>query len=481
MINFKPIVYVLGLMLCTLSAAMMFPVGVDIFQGNDDWTTFLGASMLTVFFGVAFLAVSMEERAFNLDVRQAFLLTVMSWTLLPMFASTPFLALGLAPADAFFEAMSGLTTTGATVLTKLDGLPEGVLLWRSILQWIGGVGIVLMAIILLPFLRVGGMQLFRTESSVQAEKIVSRSFTLITNIIWLYVALTLICAIAYAFLGMSRFDAICHAMTTVATAGFSTHDASIGYFNSPGIEWTAITFMLLGALPFVMYIRALQGDVRAPLRDSQVWVFLAFVSLTALSVALWLSHNQERAFFDALRASMFHVTSIITGTGYAAENYGAWGEGALGIFLLLTFVGGCAGSTTGGIKIYRLQIAWKIGRTHLMHLVSPHRVVVPSYNGHRLPADVPFSVLSFLAIYLITVGLVTVALTAIGLDFVTALSSSATAVSNVGPGLGETVGPDGNFSALPQTAKWILSLAMLLGRLELFTVIVVLHPDFWKR
>lgn len=480
MIQLRPIIFVVGLLLGLLAAAMLLPAAIDVYDGNDDWLTFVGAAMATMFFGGMFLAISDSPGEANLDLRQTFLLTVASWLVLPAFAATPFVGLGLSYTDAFFEAMSGVTTTGATVLTQLDGLPRGVLLWRSILQWIGGVGIILMAIILLPFLRVGGMQLFQSESSAQSEKILSRSFDLVVFIIWIYVVLTLCCAVLYFVLGMSGFDAICHAMTTVSTAGFSTHDDSLGFFKSPGIEWTATFFMIAGALPFVLYfhlVRARLGSIR---RDPQALTFLLFIGLASLAVTFWLIEAQDRAFLEALRDSMFHVVSVVTGTGYAVEDYGAWGVGALGFFLLLTFIGGCAGSTTGGIKIYRFQVAWIIGRTHLINLLSPHRVVVASYNGRPLPEDVTFSVLAFLAIYLASVGLVTLALTGIGLDFVTAISSSATAISNVGPGLGPIVGPKGTFAILPASAKWIMSFAMMLGRLELFTVIVVLRPEFWR-
>ena len=480
MIEVRPIIFVIGLLLCVLATAMLLPAAIDIYDGNDDWRTFVGAAMMTLFFGGIFLAISDQQRDGSLDLRQTFLLTVASWLILPAFAATPFVGLGLDYTDAFFEAMSGVTTTGATILTQLDGLPRGVLLWRSILQWIGGVGIIMMAIILLPFLRVGGMQLFQTESSAQSEKVLSRSYDLVVFITWIYLGLTLACALIYFLFGMSGFDAFCHAMTTVSTAGFSTHDDSLGFFKSPAIEWTATFFMLAGALPFVLYFHLLRGRFVSIREDPQALTFLAFISGTTLLVTLWLTEVQDRNLMESLRDSMFHVVSVVTGTGYAVEDYGAWGVGALGFFLLLTFIGGCAGSTTGGIKIYRFQVAWIIGRTHLINLLSPHRVVVPTYNGRRLPEDVPFSVLAFLAIYLVSVGMVTLALTGIGLDFVTAISSSATAISNVGPGLGPIVGPKGTFATLPGSAKWIMSFAMMLGRLELFTVIVVLRPEFWR-
>jgi trk system potassium uptake protein TrkH len=281
--------------------------------------------------------------------------------------------------------------------------------------------------------------------------------------------------------GMSPFDAICHALTTVATAGFSTHDQSFGFFPSPWLQWICIIFMILGSLPFVVFIRMVRGEPSAIWHDEQVRGFCLFLLLVCLGTTLWLnSIRNDVTFFDALRIATFNVTSIVTTTGYATEDYSAWGTTSMGLFFLLMFIGGCSGSTSGGIKIYRFQVARMLTRSHFLHLMSPNRVVTLIYNRRRLPADVPFSVVAFLAIYMTTVGVFTMILAAIGLDLVTSLSAAAAAVGNVGPGLGEIVGPSGNYSSLPETAKWVLSFAMLLGRLELFTVLVLLRPEFWR-
>lgn len=480
MIQSRPILFTLGLLLCVLAAIMVLPAIVDIADGHQGWRVFFASSVFTFFMGGLLLLIAYDDEAMTLGIRQGFLLTALSWVILPAFAAVPFVGLGLPLADAYFEAMSGLTTTGSTVMTGLDRLPRGILLWRALLMGVGGLGIVVMAMIMLPFLRVGGMQLFHTESSERSEKILPRATELVAATISVYVTLMLCAVIVYAFLGMDIFDALCHALTSVSTGGFSTHDKSFGFFQSAPIEWAAICFMILGALPFVVFIKALRGEPTAIWRDAQVRGFLFILTAICVVVTVWLMVERSQPFETALRLAVFNVTSILTTSGFTTDDYTAWGPFAVGLFFLMTFCGGCSGSTTGAIKIYRLQIAALLTRSHLLHLISPNRVVTLSYNGRRLPADVPFSVIAFLAIYMATIGLFTVILAAMGLDFMTAMSSAATAVSNVGPGLGSYVGPSGNFSALPAAAKVVLSFAMVLGRLELFTVFVLLRPEFWR-
>lgn len=467
-------------MLCTIAAAMVFPAMLDLADNNDGWKVFLATSVFTFFVGGLLILASFDDQAVQLGLKEGFVLTTLSWVFIVAFAAIPFVGLGLSYTDAYFEAMSGLTTTGSTVLTQLDNLPRGILLWRALLQGLGGLGIVVMAIIMLPFLRVGGMQLFHTESSDKSEKIMPRAVELTFATAGIYVALIIVCISLYVLFGMTVFDAVCHGLTTVATAGFSTHDASFGFFISPALQWTCIIFMILGALPFVVYIKVLRGNTTSLIADTQVRGFFVFLVAICLILTFWLMGERQLPFFEALRVATFNATSIITTTGYASEDYTLWGPFAVGLFFLLTFVGGCSGSTCGGIKIYRLQIAAMLARNHFLHLISPNRVVTHVYNGRRLPDDVPFSVVAFLAIYMTTVGLFTVALAFMGLDLVTSLSAAAQSVGNVGPGLGEIVGPSGSYASLPQAAKWILCFAMLLGRLELFTVLVLFRREFWR-
>lgn len=480
MLQLRPILFTLGLILCSIAAAMVLPALVDLADGHKDWQVFFTSAIFTLFVGGLLILVAYDERPAVLGVKEGFLLTTLCWVTVGAFSAVPFAGLGLSAADAYFEAMSGLTTTGSTVLTKLDQLPRGILLWRAILQGLGGIGIILTAIIVLPFLRVGGMQLFQTENSDRSEKIMPRASELTLAIAAVYVGLIITCIAVYMALGMTPFDAICHGLATVATAGFSTHDESFGFFRSPALEWACILFMILGALPFVVYVKALRGRPKAFWQDSQIRGFLAVIASLCLIMTLWLIAVRDLDPAMALRMASFSIVSILTTTGFYTADYTQWGPFALGLFFLLMFIGGCAGSSSGGIKIYRLQVTALLTRSHFLHLMSPNRIVTLVYNGKRLPADVPFSVVAFLTIYMSTVGFFTVVLSAMGLDLITAISASAQAVGNVGMGLGDILGPTGNFSILPAAAKWVLSFAMLLGRLELFTVLVLFRIEFWR-
>ncbi|MEM9029227.1 MAG: TrkH family potassium uptake protein [Pseudomonadota bacterium] len=480
MIQIRPILLTIGMMLCALGAFMLLPAVVEFADEGPGWAAFLASAVFTFFIGGLLILVTWEQQPAQLGIKEGFVLTTGTWAALTAFAALPLYGMGLPYVDAFFEAMSGLTTTGATILTQLDDLPRGVLLWRAILQGLGGLGIIVMALIVLPFLRVGGMQLFHTESSERSEKVLPSAVDLVTATAGIYAALLVLCLILYLVFGMPPFDAICHALTTVATAGFSTHSQSFGFYPSPALQWTCIVFMVLGALPFVVFIQMLKGETTVLWRDAQVRGFLFLLATMVAIMTIWLTTERNVEFFEALRRAAFNVTSILTTTGFATEDYTQWGSFAVGLFFLLMFVGGCSGSTAGGIKIYRLQVAGMLSRSHFLHLMSPNRVVTLTYNDRRLPVDVPFSIVAFLAIYMTTVGLFTVILSAMGLDLVTALSSAASAVGNVGPGLGDQVGPAGSYAPLPVMAKWVLSFAMLLGRLELFTVLVLLRPEFWR-
>jgi len=478
--NFRPIYLVVGALLLALATLMALPALIDIATASPEWHAFAAAAFITGFSGGALVLLG-QDRKVQFGIREAFLLTNACWIATAGFAALPLaFRSDLSYVDAFFETISGLTTTGSTVLVGLDQMPRGLLFWRSLLQWIGGVGIVLMAILILPFLRVGGMQLFRAESSDRSEKVVPRPVQLAARIGWIYLALTMACAAAYALAGMSPFDAINHAMTTLSTGGYSTHDASLGYFRQPSVHWIATAFMALGALPFVLYINAVRGNWHSLWRDQQVRAF--FRLLLAVSVLLagwrWLAGNES--FLTAFRLAAFNVTSIITTTGYATADYGAWGAFPVGLFLLLTFVGGCTGSTSGAVKVFRFQVLFLMAHEQLRRLLLPHGSFPRRYNGAHVPDDIIPSVLAFLAAYMIAVFMLTLGLGYYGLDLVTSFSGAATAIANVGPGLGPIIGPTGNFASLPDGAKWLLSLGMLLGRLELFTVLVIFLPTFWR-
>lgn len=481
MLDFRPIFFVLGIFLSTLAVAMMLPAMVDAAVDNPDWEVFAMSAGFTLFVGVT-LILTTRTNATLLNVRQAFIMTTLAWVVLSGFGALPlaFADLKLSYTDAYFEAMSALSTTGSTVLVGLDFAPPGILLWRSILQWLGGIGVVVMAVSVLPILQVGGMQIFRMEFAERLEKALPRAAQIGAWISIIYLALTMTCAALYNWAGMSGFDAINHAMTTVATGGHSTHDASIGVFDDPWIEIIATIFMILGSLPFLLYFQAVRNDWRPLLTDTQVRAFFIILGAATALVAYNVMTQHEQSIWLALRHSVFNVTSIMTGTGYATTDYSAWGAFANPIFFVVMFIGGCAGSTTCGIKIFRVQVLFETTMVQLKRLLRPHGVFIAYYNRKPIPETVSESVMAFFFLFGVIFALLATVLGVMGLDFITATSSAATALANVGPGLGPVVGPSGNFATLPDGAKWIMSLGMLLGRLEIFTVLVLFTPTFWK-
>jgi len=481
MMDYRPIVLVVGILLAILAIVMGVPAAVDLIAGHADWQVFAVAAGVTLFVGVA-MALTSNAGGAHLSVRQAFVMTTVSWIALTFFAALPFAfsELELSFTDAVFEAMSGLTTTGSTIIVGLDTIPPGILAWRALLQWVGGIGIIVMAVAILPLLKVGGMQLFRMESSDQSEKALPRAAQIATAIAVIYVILTGIWAGLYWLAGMSGFDAVAHAMTTIATGGFSTHDASLGYFDSAAIHYIATGGMIIGALPFVLYLKTLRGDWRALPSDTQVQWFLVFVAGIIIVTAGWLWVEGGRSSLDSIRLASFNIVSIITGTGYATDDFGRWGGFALPIFFFIMFVGGCAGSTTCGIKVFRFQILYAATRMQIRHLLQPHGVFIPYYNRRPISEEIILSVLGFFFMWFFTFCVLAAGLGLLGLDFITAFSSAATAIANVGPGLGPIVGPAGSFAPLPDAAKWMMIGGMLLGRLELFTVIVLFSRTFWR-
>ncbi len=472
---------VLGGLLIGLALMMTPPCLLDQFSGPRNASYFLVAIAASVIVGAILLLLSASSEAFEVSRRQAFLITGLSWTVLPVFGAIPFLGVeGVTYAGAYFEMTSGLTTSGATVITGLEQQARGILLWRALAQFAGGIGIVALGIIILPFLKVAGMQLFKTESSDSSEKVFARGLDLARWIAAVFFGLTALCAVVYAALGMSGFDAVTHAMTTVATGGFANYDASFGHFESPAIEWAAVVFMIAGGLPFVAFIRSIRGRPLALFADIQARAFVMFLAAASLIIATHLSWTNAAAFGEAVRLATFNVVSIVTTTGFSTADYQLWGPFAVVAFFFLTFVGGCSGSTAGGIKIYRGQILWKLATAHLTRLVSPSHVVVLNYGTRRVDDEAAFAILTFFVAMLISMVASTLALSAIGLDFVTAISGSAAAWSNVGPGLGPIIGPAGNYSTIPDAALWVLSSMMLLGRLEFFTLLVLVTPAFWR-
>ena len=477
--NFRPVLFVVGMMLMALAIAMLVPALASHADEHVLRFPFLISAAATAAVGGASIIVGWDRRD-RINIREAFLTTATAWAMACLAGALPMYTAGqVSFTDAMFESMSGLTTTGSSIFPSVENLPVGILLWRSILNWIGGIGVIGMAIMIMPFLRVGGMQLFRAESSDRSQKIVARPLQLSLSLFWIYFVLTVMCGFAYWAGGMSPFDAVNHAMATLATGGFSTHDASFGYYPGHGVKWVGVIFMALGSLPFVLFIKAMKGDWSSLVRDQQVQGFLILLIIATSLMTLWLWHGSiplDAAFTHAA----FNVASIISTTGFASGDYTLWGTFPAGLFFLLTFLGGCTGSTAGAIKMFRIQIMLLVAHEQVRRLILPNLLFSRTYNEEPVTDEVLRSVIAFVFAYIAAVGLVALGLASFGLDLVTSLSGAATAIGNVGPGLGPIIGPYGNFSSLPDGAKWLLVLGMLLGRLEFFTVLVIFTRTFWR-
>ncbi len=481
MIDLRPVGYVIGLLVAILGATMLLPMLADLIEGRAHWPVFLESAVITILTG-GLIAISCSNGVKQgLSIQQTFLLTTSVWVALPLFGAMPFMmgATDLSFTDAFFEAMSGLTTTGSTVLSGLDTLPRGILLWRGILQWLGGIGIIVVAMVFLPELRVGGMQIFRSEAFETMGKILPRAAQIASRISVIYVVITAACMLCYLILGMTFFDALVHALTTVSTGGFSNYDASFGTFSGPP-EYVASVFMILAALPFVRYVQLINGNTTAIWRDSQIRAFLGTILVLVLVMWFELQRIFPNHWEQSFREALFNITSIISGTGYASVDYMSWGPLLITLFFFIGLIGGCAGSTACSVKIFRYQLLFASIRAQLQRIRSPHGVFTPRYEGRVVPADVLSSVMSFFVFFVVTLGVVSWLLALTGLDFTTAVSGAATALGNIGPGLGDIIGPAGNFASLNDAAKWVLSIAMLIGRLELMAVYVIVTVQFWR-
>ena len=476
----KTVFFIAGILVVILGVFMMIPYAVQLIYGENN-NSFLSSSTITIFIGILTILINLKKDN-QLNLQQTFLFSVLAWVSIATFGSLPFMfsSLKLSFSDAFFESMSGITTTGSTVILDLDSSPKSILIWRAIMQWLGGIGIIVMATTVLPLLKVGGMQLFKTDSS-GSEKILPKTIEVATTIIAIYVILTFACGLIYWLQGMSMFDSIAHSFTTLATGGFSTHNESIGYFENPGIEITATLFIILGSIPFIAYLKFIKGNRRIFFQDFQIkgFVYLLLISILIMFAYLFIN-NSHNSFLDNLRISSFNVLSILSGTGYVTDDFGLWGEFPLIFFIFLMFVGGCAGSTTCGIKVFRLQILVLFIKNQIRKLIYPNRVLVLNYNNQKIEDSFINSVIVFIFSYLFLFLIIAMLLSITGLDFLSAVSGAATSISNVGPGLGEMIGPNGNFSEVSNISKWILSFAMLLGRLEIFAVLVLFLPSFWR-
>ena len=481
MSNYKTVFFTLGILQIILGISMIFPIITQIIFGELN-SSFISASLITIIFGTLFLLSNLDQDK-KLNLQHAFLLTALSWISVAIFGSLPFIFsdLNLSITDSFFESMSGITTTGSTIITDLNSTPKAILLWRAILQWLGGIGIIVMAITLMPIMNVGGMQLLKISSTDGSEKILPKTKEISIRLIIIYIALTFLCALFYKIFGMKFFDSLTHSMTTIATGGFSNYNDSIGHFNNFKIEMTSMIFIILGSIPFIAYIKYLSGTKNIFITDTQIKSFIKIIFFSILILFLYLVIFNKSFSEISLRSISFNVISILTGTGYVTQNFDSWGNFPLIYFLILMFIGGCAGSTTCGIKIFRVQILYLFIKNQLKKIIYPRGIFIIKYDNNNVNEKFMASIISFIYLYIVIFFVIAALLSLSGLDFTTSISGAATSISNVGPGLGELIGPNGNFSQLPNFSKWVLSFGMILGRLELFAILVLFLPSFWQK
>ncbi len=482
MFDFRPAGHVIGRLVLGLGLVMFVPTFLDWFDGHGNWLALGQSALITIVAGSAMTLACANSAGTGISLQQAFVMTTGIWTVLPLFGALPFV-LGSTESgftDAFFEAMSGMTTTGATVLSGLDSLPRGILLWRGILQWFGGIGIIVVALVVLPQLRVGGMQIFRTEGVDNLGNILPRAAETSRSVAWVYLMLTVMCAVSYQWSGLGEFDAVVLAMTTVATGGFANTDASFRNLGA-GPEYVAMLFMLLASLPFIRYMQLFRGRAGPFFKDSQIHAFLLIAIGIVAILTVWQLAMTQAGNETAFRKAAFNGISILTGTGYVSDDYGQWGGFAIAMFFFIGLIGGCAGSTSCSIKIFRYQLLFSLVVTQIRRLHSPHGVFVPKYAHRKVGEDVITSVMSFFFLFMLSLAVIAIALGMTGLDMTTSMSGAVAALANIGPGLGSIIGPTGNYAGINDTAKWILAAGMLVGRLELMVVFALFTTEFWRR
>ena len=478
----RSVLYIIGILISTLGCTMSVPSIIDLMAKNSDWSVFASTGLIIFFLG-ATIALACRNKKLQIGTKETFLLTFLAWMFLCGISALPFYlsSIDLSYTDAFFEATSGLTTTGSTILVNIENSTSGILIWRSLLQWLGGIGIIVMAVAALPLLPISGLQIFFSEQVERPDQIKERVKSLASSIILVYFFLTVAWTIMLNIAGMSLFDSICHAMTTIATGGYSTKNESIAHFQNIFIEVIIILGMILASLPFILYVRKISNGKIAIFKDQQVRLFLFFILFAIVIISFWLHLNKDIPLTYAFRISSFNTISIITGTGYSTEDFTLWGSFAISFLFILMFIGGCTGSTTGGLKIYRILIVGKIIYQQLKKIIRPHQVIKITYAKASIDERTILSILALTFLFIISTFLAAVLLCMTGLSPATSLSAAATAIAVVGPGLTTEIGPSGNFSLLTDTAKWILAISMIIGRIEFFTLIVLLAPSFWRR
>jgi len=481
--DFRPVVHILGLLLVVLGLTMLVPMAVELAVGAQSWRLFLTSAFITALTGLALALATANSLGASLTLRQSFLLTTLTWVVLPAFGALP-LWLGEAAfdlTDAMFEAMSGMTTTGTTVMVGLDDKSAGILLWRSILQWLGGLGIIIVALIFLPVMKVGGMQHFRSEGFDTMGKVLPRATDIAVMLLQIYIGLTIVGAIAYVLTGMGPFDAINHSLTTIATGGYSTSDASMANFP-PAAQYAGTVLMWLAGLPFIRYVQMINGSVKPLFQDVQVRAYLRWTLYAIGMIALYRfwqgqgEHGIERL----LRESAFNTVSLFSGTGYGTADVSSWGGFPLLVVIVVGFIGACTASTGCAIKVFRFLVLFEAIRSQLQQLVHPNRVAQVHIDGRRLDAEVIASVIVMFTAFVLGFGVLTILLSLSGLEMRTAITAAWTSICNIGPVFGHGVGASGAVDGFSDPVKWLMIAGMLLGRLEMVAVLVLFLPRFWR-
>ncbi|MFT6849277.1 MAG: trk system potassium uptake protein TrkH [Sphingobacteriales bacterium] len=481
--NYKLILTLMGLLLIINGGFMLLALPFSFYYGEGTWVNILTAGLITALSGVLLRVIFFRAENKNINKRDGYLIVTMGWVVMSLFGTLPFILSGYIPSftDAFFETMSGYSTTGATILTDIEALPKGLLFWRSITHWIGGMGIIVLTIAILPLLGIGGMQLFVAESPGPSVDKLHPRITQTAKALWyVYVALTFAQTVILMFGGMSFFDAINHSMATLSTGGFSTKNASLGHWDSPFIQYVVAFFMFLGGTNFTMIYLGFKGKFSRLINNEEFKSYAITTLVVTFIVAFSIWHLTDQGFEYAFRNAIFQVISIITTTGFITADYTMWAPFITVLFFILLFTGGSAGSTSGGIKMMRHILLFKNSFLELKRQIHPSAILPVRFNGKAVDQNIAFNVSAFILIYLLIFFMGSLVMSLIGLDFDTALGAVAATLGNVGPGIGG-VGPVDNYAAIPGAGKWVLAFFMLLGRLELFTVLILFSPYFWRK
>jgi trk system potassium uptake protein TrkH len=481
--NLRLLLHILGALLIFLSISMLLPVIISLLYREDDFFAILISAGITAILGIILYFSCKIDR--ELKIREGFALVSLAWLCYAIFGSLPFYLSNYIPSytDAFFETMSGFTTTGASILNAGDyqNLPHGLLFWRSFTHWLGGMGIILLSLALLPLLGIGGMQLYRAEVPGPEHDKISPRIRNTAKILWqVYFLISIIEVIILYLAGMDLFDSLCHTFGTMATGGFSTKWDSIGFYHSALIDYIIIVFMLIAGINFSLHYRALKGDLTSHWFDPEVRFFISLVVMGTIIISIDIFFLKGYSLSSAIQKGFFQVVSIITTTGFTTDDYQVWGASSQLILLIFMFFGGCAGSTGGGMKIIRILVILKFGFNEIKRLLHPNAVLHVRIGKRTIPQEIVANICGFFLIYLNLFIIGIIFMSILGLDFNTSIGSVAACIGNIGPGLGN-VGPSGNYANIPLIGKWFLSFLMLFGRLEIYTVIVLIMPVFWKK